>query len=376
MTVTNRPRPTLDGALPPVPRGWRVAHDFCFVLGGAERVSALLAREVAVDGPIVALGGDAEVFHRAGVPAVDIRYPRSFRERHYRQASLAVPLLSRVSKPVEGNLLASSYAFCHHLRATGSTVVYCHSPLRQVWSGADMYVDHAPGAARAAARLVMNRLRQADRNAARRASAYVANSDAVADRIRRFYGIEPAATVHPPVDAHFRLHDDVPREEHYVWAGRIVEPYKRLAPVLEAFRAAPHRRLVVVGSGRDEARLRATAPANVSFVGPQGTVEVARAYAGARAVIFPSEDDFGLVPVEAMACGTPVVALGRGGALETVVDGQTGVLFDEPEPASINRALDRFESESWDERAIAGYAEERFGRPHFIRVMRDVLASV
>ena len=375
MTITNRTTPTHDAALPPVPRGWRVAHDFCYVLGGAERVSALLAREGAVDGPVVALGGRPEVFHDAGVESVEIRYPRTFGERHYRQLSLAVPMLSRFARPVEGNLLASSYAFSHHLRATGRTVVYCHSPLRQVWSGADMYVDHVPGPARRAARLAIGRLRDADRRAAHRAAAYVANSAAVADRIRRYYGIEPAAVVHPPVDAHFRRYD-LPREDHYVWAGRIVEPYKRLGAVLEAFRAHPGRRLVVVGDGRDAPRLRATAPPNVRFVGPLGTAEVARAYATARAVIFPSEDDFGLVPVEAMACGTPVVALGRGGALETVVDGVTGVLFGEPTPAALNRALARFEAAAWDEGAIARYAEESFGRPHFIRVMRDVLASV
>ena len=374
MTIVER-TPVVDGTLPPVPRGWSVAHDFGYTVGGAERVSALLALEVAVDGPLVALAGRPEVFAATGVHDVRLLYPRLFGEAHYRQASLAVPLLSRVTRPIEGNVVASSYAFAHHVRATGEMVVYCHTPLRQVWSGADLYADGLPGPLRGAANLAMAGLRRADRKAARRAAAYVANSNAVAQRIREFYGIEPAAVAHPPHDNHFRP-QDVEREDHYLWAGRIVEPYKRLEPLLETFRERPHLRLVVAGDGRDAARLRAVAPSNVEFVGELGTTGLADAFSRARAVIFPSEDDFGLVPVEAMATGAPVIALGRGGALETVVDGLTGVLFSDHTPAVMGAALERFERETWDARAIVAHAEENFGQDQFVRTMRSVLASV
>ena len=374
MTITER-LPQHEGTLPPPPRGWSVVHDFAFTVGGAERVSALLALEVAVDGPLVTLGGRPEVFASTGVDDVRVRHPRLFGPRHYRQLSLLVPALSRVSPAVEGNVLASSYAFAHHVRATGSKVVYCHTPLRQVWSGAGMYAGHAPAPVRAALGAATAALRHLDRRAARDAAAYVANSRAVARRIEEFYGIEPAAVAYPPHDALFHRRD-VPRGDHYVWAGRIVEPYKRLEPLLEAFRSRPHLRLDVIGDGRDAARLRALAPANVRFLGTMDTAALADAYARARAVLFPSEDDFGLVPVEAMATGTPVVALGRGGALETVVDGLTGVLFDESTPELMAAALDRFESEDWDEQRIAAHAEENFGREAFIRTMRSVLRSV
>ncbi|MBO1752653.1 glycosyltransferase [Actinotalea sp. BY-33] len=371
MTYT-QDAPVADLTMPEKPRNWTVAHDFCFDFGGAERVSALLSQEVAGDGPLISLGGDATMFEDAGIDEVTIRHPRTFRESSYRQASLAMPLLSRATAPVEGNLLASSYAFSHHVRATGTKVVYCHTPLRQVWSGAEMYSSSLPAPLRGAANGAMGVLRAMDRRAAHEASAYVANSHAVAQRVEEFYGIEPAAVAHPPYDPQFHPRD-VPREDTYVWVGRIVEPYKRVEPLIESFRDHPERRLVIIGDGRDAARLRATAPPNVSFVGPRSTAEIAEAYSSARAVLFPSEDDFGLVPVEAMACGTPVVALGRGGALETVVEGETGVLFPEPTPAHISAALDRFEEATWDEEAISRYARITFSRETFVRVMRQVL---
>ncbi|WNB85435.1 glycosyltransferase [Cellulomonas sp. ATA003] len=352
-----------------------MAHDFAFTIGGAERVSALLALEVATERPLVTLGGRPEIFAELGVDEVEVRHPRLFAERYYRQASLLFPLLASMARPVPGNVVASSYAFSHHLRGTGQTVVYCHSPLRQVWSGSSMYSGTMPAPARLALRAATSPLRRSDHAAANRADTYVANSKAVAQRIRRFYGIEPAAVVYPPFDDKFRP-APIPRGDHYLWVGRIVEPYKRLEPLLEAFRASPHRRLVVAGDGRDGPRLRASAPPNVSFVGAADTDALAAGYQAARAVIFPSEDDFGLVPVEAMACGTPVLALGRGGALETVVEGRTGVLFPESTPREIGAALDRFEASTWDHDEIQEYARSHFGRDEFVRAMRAVLADV
>lgn len=352
---------------------WVVAHDFAFSLGGAERVSALLAQGVLDHAPLVTLGGHPPVFEDLGVPRAQVLHPHLFTERHYRHLSLAMPLLCQMHPPIEGNLLASSYAFAHHLRATGKTVVYCHSPLRQIWSGSQMYLAHLPAVARPGAERAARLLQRVDRRAALRAASYVANSRVVAERIERFYGITPSAVLHPPYDERFSP-GEAERGEHYVWVGRIVEPYKRLEPLIEAFRGT-RRRLLVVGDGRDADRLRASAPANVEFVGSRGTDELVDYYRTARAVVFPSEDDFGLVPVEAMACGTPVVALGRGGAAETVLDGETGVLFPEPTPEAIRRAVDAFERQQWDHDRIVTHARG-FGREPFIATMRQVLESV
>jgi glycosyltransferase involved in cell wall biosynthesis len=355
--------------------GWRVVHDFWFTLGGAERVSALLAQQVATDGPLITLGGREEAFADAGLGQVEVRYPRLLQEQSYRYVSAALPVLSKLAEPVEGNVVASSYAFSHHVRATGCKVVYCHSPLRQLWSGVDMYTSGMRHSVRTAAELAFAALRQQDRRVAHEAAAYVASSNAVAHRIRKYYGFDAVAVVHPPHDPRFRPGPS-PQPDHYLWVGRIVEPYKRLGCVIEAFRKLPDRKLVVVGDGRDAARLRASAPRNVQFLGSLPTEQLVTQYQSARAVIFPSEDDFGLVPVEAMACGTPVLAQGHGGALETVVEDTTGVLFSEPTPDHVIDAVRQFERSSWEPEVIRAHAERRFGAAQFVTRMRQVLEDI
>lgn len=351
---------------------WTVVHDFAFDVGGAERVTAALANEVLDGAPVVTLGGEQGLLDDLGIDDVTIAYPRLFRRDSYRRASLLLPAMLRAAAPVEGHVLASSYAFSHHVRATGRKVVYCHSPLRQAWSGEQMYLDRLPRATHRAARLPLRALRASDRRAADTATDYVANSTVVAARLERFYGIEAAAVAYPPPHEAFTRGPDE-RGGHYLWAGRIVEPYKKLTPVIEAFRHLD-RELVVAGDGRDAARLRATAPPNVTFIGAVGTERLAAEYRRARALLFPSEDDFGLVPVEAMSCGTPVIALARGGATETVLDGTSGVLFDESDPATITAAVRRFESLDLDEDAVEAQGR-RFGREQFVRTVRQVLAS-
>lgn len=351
---------------------WTVVHDFAFDVGGAERVTAMLATDVLRDAPVLTLGGHEEVLHELGVADVRVHHPRLFRPSTYRQASLALPLMLRLQRPVEGDVLASSYAFAHHVRATGTKVVYCHTPLRQVWSGASMYLSRLPGPMQKVVSAPMEVLRSSDRRAAASATRYVANSSVVAGRLREFYGMRDVPVVPPPPDPAFTTGAEE-REDHYLWAGRIVEPYKKLTQVLEAFRGLD-RQLLVVGDGRDAERLRAIAPPNVTFVGPMGTQDLAKEYRRARAVLFPSEDDFGLVPVEAMSCGAPVVALGKGGATETVVDGVTGVLFDEPTPEAILAAVRRFERLDLQEEDVVAHSRN-FGLEHFVHAMRDVLRS-
>lgn len=352
---------------------WVVTHDFAYTLGGAERVSALLVTDVVPGATLMPFAGEPDVFTDLGVPAPDFHRQRWFTERNYRQVSLVLPLLCRRTRPLDEPVIASSYAFAHHVRTTASKIVYCHSPLRQIWSGREMYLDSMPTIVRPPAGAALRSLRRADLAAAASATCYVANSHAVADRVTRYYGIDPVAVIHPPHDPRFAP-GPTERGEHYLWAGRIVEPYKRLTVLVDAFRELD-RELWVVGDGRDAARIRAGSPANVRFLGPMATDDLVLEYQRARAVLFPSEDDFGIVPIEAMACGAPVIAFGRGGALETVVDGETGVLFDEQHPVAVREAIARFEASAFDGSRIIDHAEG-FSEQAFVRAMRAVVASV
>jgi glycosyltransferase involved in cell wall biosynthesis len=162
------------------------------------------------------------------------------------------------------------------------------------------------------------------------------------------------------------------REDFYLFVGRITEPYKRLGLLLEAFRQMPDRRLVVVGDGRDRLRLQRTAPSNAHFLGWRSATEVAALYNRAHALLFPSEDDFGLVPVEAMACGLPVLAYGSGGALDTVVQECTGLFFDEQTPAAVIKSIMQFEELDWDEDAIVAHSR-RYGLGAFVSTIRQIL---
>ena len=339
------------------PRRWTIVHDFCFDYGGAERVTETIAELLLPESDVLFLAGRDEVVDRMGVSARShFLFPRSLVTRgNYRQLAPLYPIWLAGTRPLPGNVLASSYAFAHHVRCTGRRVVFCHSPLRQIWSGESEYVRRANRATRIAWPVIGAFLRRADRSAARKADIYVASNDAVRRRLMRYYGIDAAGVVRLPVDtSEFFFDSSVKRKDFFLWAGRIVEPYKKLGLLLNAF-ADLGERLVVAGTGRDEATLRRVAPPNVSFVGNLHSSALGDLYRTAQAVIFPSDDDFGMVPIEAMACGTPVIAYRKGGAVETIIEGETGIFFDNHDVRTIRSAIARFKRTEWSHQSIASH---------------------
>jgi glycosyltransferase involved in cell wall biosynthesis len=206
-------------------------------------------------------------------------------------------------------------------------------------------------------------LRHRDRVGAQRPDGFMANSHFVADRIRRFYGRE-SEVLHPPVNVAPMLARPRRGAGHYLFLSRLV-PYKR-ADLAVAACARLERPLKVVGEGRGAAAAHAVSGPTVEFLGRLSDAALTEALAGAKALIFPAEEDFGIVPVEAQAAGVPVIAYGRGGVRDTVVDGRTGVLFDEQTVDSVCDAILRFESRDWPEAPLrehaAAFEPERFRR--------------
>ena len=229
---------------------------------------------------------------------------------------------------------------------------YCHSPMRYAWDKREAYLeDHGiRGVKAAVARALLERIRKWDLAVADRVDRFVVNSRYVGDRVRRHYGRD-FVVIHPPVDLEFFTPDrSVARDPHiYVTASRQV-PYKRIDRIVEAFRTLPERRLVVIGDGPQHARLKelvADAP-NISLLGELSREAMRDWFRRARAFVFAADEDFGIVPLEAQACGTPVIALGQGGALETVngYEGpdRTGQYFPDDQPGTIAEAVRRFEA--------------------------------
>lgn len=244
-------------------------------------------------------------------------------------------------------------------------VCYCHSPMRYVWDLAPEYRREAGWLAGAALRLTGPRLRQWDVTTAARVDHFIANSSFVARRIEKYYRRE-ATVIHPPVDLG-RFAVQAPGDT-YLCAGQIT-PYKRIELAVEAF-TRMGRPLAIVGDGAS-ARLRAMAGPTVRFLGPLGDAALAAQLARCRALIFPGVEDFGIVPLEAMASGRPVIACGRGGALDTIVPGTTGLLFEEQTVEGLIGAVERFEATEphFDPHRIRAHAE-RFGRPRFTAELR------
>ena len=250
-------------------------------------------------------------------------------------------------------------------------ISYCHTPMRYVWDLYHLYLRQmnlVRGLKGNFVRLIFHYVRMWDYIASRRVDYFVANSNYIARRIRKQYGRD-AVVIYPPVDTDkFRPQDT--RGEHFVTVSHLV-PYKRIDLIVSAFNKMKIP-LVVVGDGPDIRKMRAMAGPNVHVLGRLSDEDVATQMARARAFVYAAEEDFGIVPVEAQACGTPVVAFEKGGVAESVLDGKTGILFPEQSVSSIISAVQRFiRHEDEFDPALIRANSERFSVDRFRREFRD-----
>ena len=254
-------------------------------------------------------------------------------------------------------------------------VCYCHTPMRYLWDMREEYYRRAGLAGKLAMKAFTGYLRKADLRSAESVDAFVANSAFVAERIRRIYGRE-SVVVHPPVDVEFFSSGEpaaVPfAGDYYLYAGELLD-YKRPGLAVDAA-LAMDRNLVVVGNGGLRAALerRAAGRTNVVFEGRVSDERLRSLMAGAKALVFPGVEDFGIVPVEAQASGTPVLAFGAGGALETVREGETGLFFRDGSVDSLCAAIEELESRKWSAELCRKNAA-RFSRGTFAAEMRRAI---
>jgi glycosyltransferase involved in cell wall biosynthesis len=353
-----------------------LVHDWLTGMRGGERVLEALCERYP-DAELFTLlhvrGTVAPVIERRRIHTSALQLLPGIRH-YYRECLLLFPaLIEQFDLERFDLVISSSHCVAKSVltRPGAVHVCYCHTPMRYAWDQFDAYFGaiRIGPVASAAMRAVMDRLADWDRDTADRVDRYVTNSQHVAGRIRRYYNRE-ATVVYPPVDTDF-FHPDSAVSERYALVVSALVPYKRIHVAIEACRAA-RIPLKIVGIGPDRARLERSAGPEVEFLGRQKDEDLRNLYRRAAVAVMPGEEDFGIVPVEAQACGRPVVALGRGGALETVVPGETGALVDECTPQAFADAIAAAAARAWDSGAIRRHAE-RFARTRFFDAIGAVV---
>lgn len=281
-------------------------------------------------------------------------------DRRYRQYLPLFPLaVERFDLRGFDLVLSSSHCVAKGVRPAAGALhlCYCHTPMRYVW---DRYADYfGPGRLGPIERWLVPAacagLRAWDVASAARVDRFAANSGYVAQRIRRYYGRE-AEVIPPPVDTDFFTPGEEDEPGQYDLIVSALAPYKRLDLALEAYRGTG-RPLVIVGSGPEEAQLRSAAPPEARFLGYVDDQRLRELYRDCRAVLMPGVEDFGIVPLEAMACGRPAVVFAEGGGAETVEHGRTGLLFHEATPQALRCAVLSLETVRFDRLALRARAE-------------------
>jgi glycosyltransferase involved in cell wall biosynthesis len=348
-----------------------IAHEWLVSFAGSERCVVEMRKEFPGSRLLTTV-------HNPSMLPAELQYAEAsflnripWARRHHTTLVPTMPAVWATRKPINDVdlVISSSHACAKGVRVEKGIphLCYCHTPMRYAWDF-EMEKDRFSAIERPFARAATSALRRWDRNSADRVQTFIANSSTVAERIKLCYG-RTARVVYPPVDIDFFTPAPDERSDYFLYVGRLVA-YKRPDLVLESFRGLPHR-LVIAGTGPMLAKLRHRAPSNVEILGPVDDVQLRALYRGAQALVYPGVEDFGIVMAEAMACGTPVIAAGAGGALDIVDTDSGGILIADPTCESLRRAVAEFHYRKVDHLAVR-LSAERFSPSRFRAGIRQV----
>jgi glycosyltransferase involved in cell wall biosynthesis len=347
-------------------------HDWLTTFGGGEVVLQALL-EIWPEAPVYTLVFDPNgpckeiILHRDIVGSFIQKLPKS-KSKH----QLFLPFMPLAVEQFDLSdydiILSSSHAVAKGVLTKGTQlhISYVHSPIRYAWDLQFQYLREAgleKGLKSAFARMLLHYIRLWDLRTVNGVNYFIANSKFIAKRIQKVYN-RSSTVIYPPIDTEiFSIKYD--KGDYYLAISRFV-PYKKMAEIVNAFTQLPDKKLVVVGDGPEREKIYKLATNNIELLGFQSRDQIVNLLQNAKAFVFMAEEDFGILPVEAQACGTPVIAFGKGGVLETVVDGKTGLFFDEQTVASLIEAIKRFEEiQSIFEPEILRKNAERFSKERF-----------
>lgn len=353
-----------------------IVHDWLTGMRGGEKCLEVLC-ELFPDAPIYTLlhnrGAMSPLIESKKIITSFIQH-LPLKEKKYRSYLPLFPLAIEQFDFSEYDLVIStSHAVAKGAKVkNGIHICYCHTPMRYVWEMYDEYFGKGKAGVftRSAMHCVAPYLRRWDVRTADRVHYYIANSENVRKRIQEHYHRE-AEVIFPPVDTDlFSLSEK--NEEYFLMVSALV-PYKKVELAVSVFNANK-KKLFIIGKGPEERKLRAMANSNIEFLGWRSDEELQRYYSACAALIFPGEEDFGIVPLEAMACGKPVIAFGKGGALETVAEGKTGIFFYQQTEESLQQAIQLFQNTKFYPQSIRKHALQ-FSRPMYKQKMKAFIES-
>ena len=336
-----------------------IVHDWLTNMGGAEQV-VINFKELYPEAPIYTTFYTPR---KLSDELKNIKVKTSFLQGkrevlNHKKYFVFMPLAFRLFNLNEYDVVLSSSSCCAKSVKTknGIHICYCHTPMRYAWGKTEDYVKEMGKLKKFAVKILLFFMRKWDKWSSKRVDYFIANSSEVAERIKKYYGRD-AVVINPPVRCNkFKISDT--NDDYYLVVSRLVT-YKRYDLAVKACKEMG-RRLIVIGNGPEYENLKKIADNdnNIEFLGEQGTEVVSEYMTKCKALLFPGEEDFGITPVEAMASGRPVIAYGKGGILDSVIDGKTGVLFKEQTVESLKDAMLEFEKMSFNKEEIRKHALE------------------
>ncbi|MDF2959491.1 MAG: glycosyltransferase [Paenibacillus sp.] len=355
-----------------------IVHDYLNQYGGAERVLECFM-DMFPDAPVYTMISDLSKMPKRFKDA-DIRtsFIQSipFSKNHYKKMLSLFPIAVEQFDLREYDvILSSSSAFAKGVITNPNQVhiCYCYTPMRYVWDLYHQYIkeDVKNPVFRKVLPYILHKIRMWDLLTAQRVDHYIADSISISNRIAKYYG-RKSQVIYPPVGYEkFRTSDKI--EDFFLIVSRMI-PYKRIDIAIEAFNRLK-KPLVIIGDGYDRKRLESLAGPTITFLGIQPDEVIVDYYSRCKGFILAGEEDFGITPLEAQSSGRPVIAYGKGGALETVVENVTGVFFRESTYESIMEAVNKFDSIAFDTQVIREHAD-RFNETRFKQEILDFIHTV
>lgn len=356
-------------------------HDWLTTFGGAEQVLKALL-EIWPGTPVFTTvydkkGNCREIIQSTQVTASFVNHLPFAKRKHRAYLPLMPLAIEQLDLSAYDLIISDSHAIAKGVR-TGPDqlhISYVHTPIRYAWDMQQEYLHQAGlehGLKGFIAKAFLHYIRLWDLRTVPGVDCFIANSNFIARRIRKTYQRD-STVIYPPVDiGRFTVSKE--KGDYYLALSRLV-PYKKTDLIVQAFTQMPNRKLVVIGDGPQMKVLKKIATGNIELLGFQPDSVVEDYLEKAKALIYAAEEDFGIVPVEAQACGTPVIAFGKGGALETIIPGKTGFFFDSQEPAALIQAVQDFESHPLLNADKIRQNAERFSKNRFLTEMRSFVET-